>query len=277
MAHKRTSLWTKLRRFFSRSIKDTDDLNVALNDARENSVLDNDAFQMVQGVLAVSDMQARDIMVPRPQMVTIEKEEEVKEFLPKIIESGHSRFPVLGDDNDHIVGILLAKDLLGHIYHHKDENFNIRDFLRPVVFVPESKRLNVLLKEFRAARNHMAVVVDEYGNISGLITIEDILEEIVGDIIDEHDVEEADNFIRRQDADHYAVDALTPVEHFNEYFHARLNEEQFDTIGGLVMNAFGHLPDKGESVQIDTFQFQVLKSDKRKIHRLRVIRFEADT
>lgn len=253
-------------------VKTKEQLDKQLQDAKDNAVLDQDAMQMLEGVLSVSDMQARDIMVPRPKMVVIEKDETLNEFLPKIVESGHSRFPIIGDDKDHVVGILLAKDLLGHLYHHENEDFNIRDFMRPVVFVPESKRLNVLLKDFRSKRNHLAIVSDEYGGVSGLVTIEDVLEEIVGEIADEHDVEGQQNFIRRQDADHYAVAGLTPIDLFNEYFDAKLSDEEFDTIAGLVVQAFGHLPHKGETTRLDDFRFEVLDADNRQIHRLRVIR-----
>ncbi len=253
-------------------INSKEKLDRQLHAARDNAVLDQDALQMLEGVLSVIDMQVRDIMVPRAQMVVIEKDEPLNEFLPKIVESGHSRIPIIGDDKDNVVGMLLAKDLLGHLYNHKEEDFNIRDFMRPVVFVPESKRLNVLLKDFRAKRNHLAVVSDEYGGVSGLVTIEDVLEEIVGEIADEHDVEDQQAFIRRQDADHYAVAGLTPIELFNEYFDAKFSDEEFDTIAGLLLQSFGHLPNKGEITQLDEFQFEVLEADNRQIHRLRVLR-----
>lgn len=253
-------------------IKNKKQLEKKLLEAKDNAVLDQEAFQMLEGVLSVNDMQARDIMVPRAQMVVIEKDEPLNEFLPKIVESGHSRFPIVGEDKDHLVGILLAKDLLGHLYHHQDDDFNIRDFMRPAVFVPESKRLNLLLRDFRSKKNHLAIVSDEYGGVSGLITIEDILEEIVGEIADEHDVEGQQTFIRRQDADHYAVAGLTPIEMFNDYFDAKFSDEEFDTVAGLVMQAFGHLPKKGEITQLDDFQFEVLEADSRQIHRLRVLR-----
>jgi magnesium and cobalt transporter len=255
-----------------RKIKTKEALQKKLLEARDNGVLEQDALQMLEGVLSVSEMQARDIMIPRAKMVVIEKDETPNEFLPKIVESGHSRFPVIGDDKDNVVGILLAKDILGHLYHHDDEDFNIREFMRPAVFVPESKRLNLLLKDFRNKRNHLAIVSDEYGGVSGLITIEDILEEIVGDIADEHDIEGQQNFIRRQDADHYAVAGLTPIEMFNDYFDAKFSDEEFDTIAGLVTQAFGHLPKKGEITRITDFQFEVVDADDRQVHRLRVIR-----
>lgn len=266
------SVWERISRFIFPQMESRKHLTEKLVEAKDNNVIDNDAFHMVEGVLAVSDLQARDIMIPRSRMVMIEKEEPLEEFLPKIIESGHSRFPVTGDDKDDVIGILLAKDLLGHVLHHKDQHFQIRDILRPVFFVPESKRLNVLLKEFRVNRNHMAVVIDEYGGVCGLITIEDILEEIVGEIADEHDSESQDAHIRRQDADHYAVDALTPIEAFNDYFNAHFVDEQNDTIGGMVMQRFGHMPQKGEKTQISSFVFEVLSADDRRLIRLRVKR-----
>lgn len=266
------SLWSRISRFIIPQLESRKHLTEKLEEAKDNNVIDNDAFHMVEGVLAVSDLQARDIMIPRSKMVMIEKDEELDEFMPKIIESGHSRFPVTGDDKDDVIGILLAKDLLGHVLHHKDQHFQIRDFLRPVFFVPESKRLNVLLKEFRVNRNHMAVVIDEYGGVCGLVTIEDILEEIVGEIADEHDLEAQDAHIRRQDADHYAVEALTPIDTFNDYFNAHFHDDQNDTIGGMVMQHFGHMPQKGESTQIGAFIFEVLMADDRRLQRLRVKR-----
>jgi magnesium and cobalt transporter len=273
MANNRVSAWLQnMKNMLLPKIKTKEQLANQLRAAKELAVLDQDALQMLEGVLAVSDMQVRDIMVPRPQMAVIEKNEPLNEFLPKIVESGHSRFPIIGDDKDDVLGILLAKDLLGHLFHHKDEDFNLREFMRPVIFVPESKRLNVLLKDFRSNRNHLAIVSDEYGGVSGLVTIEDVLEEIVGDIADEHDTEGKQNFIRRQDADHYAVAGLTPIELFNDYFDAKFSDEEFDTIAGLVVNAFGHLPKKGEITQLDDFQFEVVDADDRQIHRLRVLR-----
>lgn len=271
-SHSPDSIWRRLTRLIFPQLKNRQHLTEKLREAKDNNVIDNDAFHMVEGVLAVSDLQARDIMIPRSRMVMIEKEEPLNEFLPKIIESGHSRFPVTADDKDDVIGILLAKDLLGHVLHHKDQPFQIRDFLRPVFFVPESKRLNILLKEFRMNRNHMAIIIDEYGGVCGLVTIEDILEEIVGEIADEHDNEAQDAQIRRQDADHYAVDALTPIEDFNEYFNAHFSDEQNDTVGGIVMQHFAHMPQKGEKTQIGDFVFEVMSADDRRLKRLRVKR-----
>lgn len=259
-----------LRSFFQAPMEDKDELFALLLEARENELLDTDAFEMLEGVLSVAEMQARDIMIPRAQLVVIEQTDSLNDFLPNIIHSGHSRFPVVAEDKDTILGILLAKDMLKHLFSHHDEPFNIQEYMRPVIFVPESKRLNVLLKEFRMNRNHMAVVVDEYGGVSGIITIEDILEEIVGDIADEHDTTIETGHIRRLDPHHYLVNALTPVETFNEYFESTLPEEDFDTIGGLVMQSFGHLPENGEITSMGHFIFEVLEADDRRVLKLRV-------
>ncbi len=259
-----------LRSFFQSPMEDKDELFELLTEARENELLDNDAFEMLEGVLSVAEMQARDIMIPRAQMVVIEKDTHLNDFLPEVIASGHSRFPVVSEDKDTVVGIILAKDILKHLFARHEELFRIDEYMRPPVFVPESKRLNVLLKEFRTNRNHMAVIVDEYGGISGIVTIEDILEEIVGEIADEHDAKQETAFIRRQDGHHFLVDALTPVEDFNEYFEAELPEEDFDTVGGLVMQSFGHLPETGEVTSLNEYVFEVMETDDRRVLSLRV-------
>jgi magnesium and cobalt transporter len=220
-------------------------------------------------VLRVDDLHVRDIMVPRSQMVVLERDSGPEKLLPQVIESGHSRFPVIGDDRDQIVGILLAKDLLRHFAEDAKAGFDIRDVLRPAAFVPESKRLNVLLKEFRVSRNHMAIVVDEYGGVSGLVTIEDVIEEIVGEIADEYDTDE-DQTIRREAEGQYAVLALTRVQEFNAYFGTRFSDEEYDTIGGLVMHQFGRLPRRGDAVTMDGIEFKVLRADRRRIEMLRV-------
>jgi magnesium and cobalt transporter len=217
----------------------------------------------------VADLQVRDIMVPRSQMVVLERASPPERLLPVIIESGHSRFPVIGEDRDQVAGILLAKDLLRYYAEGATGGFDIREVLRPAAFVPESKRLNVLLKEFRVSRNHMAIVVDEYGGVSGLVTIEDVIEEIVGEIADEYDTEE-DQTIRREGDRQFAVLALTRIQEFNEYFATSFSEEQYDTIGGLVMHQFGRLPRRGESVTMDGYEFKVLRADRRRIDQLRV-------
>lgn len=249
--------------------KDREQLVELLRDAQQRELLDPEALTMIEGVLQVAEIQVRDIMVPRAQMAVVERDAALEEILPVVIESAHSRFPVIGDNRDEVVGILLAKDLLAYYGQDKARNFNVRDILRPAVFIPESKRLNVLLKEFRASRNHMAIVVDEYGGVAGLVTIEDVLEQIVGEIIDEHDIEE-DAYIKRHNDNVFAVKALTPIEEFNQYFYANFSDEEFDTIGGLVMQRFGRLPRRGEVISIDRFRFKVLSADSRRIHLLQV-------
>ncbi len=228
-------------------------------------------------MLEVSETQVRDVMVPRSQMVVIDIEEDFDDTLAKIVESGHSRFPVIGEDRDEILGILLAKDLLRHFGSDQAKDITIRKLLRPAAVIPESKRLNALLKEFRASHNHMAIVVDEYGGVAGLLTIEDVLEEIVGEIDDEHDQEEAE-FIRpdgdRNGKPSFAVRALTRVEDFNEYFECELDDEEYDTIGGLVMHSLGRLPRRGEKVNFGGFEFAVIRADKRRIDALQVQRYD---
>ena len=249
--------------------KDREQLVELLRDAQQRDLLDPDALAMIEGVLQVAEMQVRDIMIPRAQMTVVERDASLDKILPVIIESAHSRFPVIGDNRDEVVGILLAKDLLAYSGPDGAKNFSVRDILRPAVFIPESKRLNVLLKEFRASRNHMAIVVDEYGGVAGLVTIEDVLEQIVGEIVDEHDIEE-DAYIKKHNDNVYAVKALTPIEEFNDYFYSKFSDEEFDTIGGLVMQRFGRLPRRGEVITIDRFRFKVLNADSRRIHLMQV-------
>ncbi len=259
----------RLRRSVSDAPRDREQLVELLREAQRRNLLDADALGMIEAVLQVSEMQVRDIMIPRAQMVVVERDEAPENILPRIIDSGHSRFPVIGGNRDEVVGILLAKDMLRHFVGDSGRPFSLRDTLRPAVFIPESKRLNMLLKEFRASRNHMAIVVDEYSGVAGLVTIEDVLEQIVGDIGDEHDVDEA-SFILKHSESSYTVKALTPIEDFNEFFGARLSDEEFDTIGGLVTNAFGYLPRRGESITLGDYRFQVLRADNRRVHLLHV-------
>ncbi|MDH3820057.1 MAG: CBS domain-containing protein [Gammaproteobacteria bacterium] len=237
--------------------------------------LDAEEKSMLTGVLEVSETQVRDVMVPRSQMVVIDIEDEFDEILAMIVQSGHSRFPVIGEDRDEVLGVLLAKDLLRYFGSDAARELSIRKLLRPAAVIPESKRLNALLKEFRASHNHMAIVVDEYGGVAGLLTIEDVLEEIVGEIEDEHDDEEAE-FIRpdgdRNGKPSFAVRALTRVEDFNDYFGVKLEDEEYDTIGGLVMHELGRLPRRGEKVHFGGFEFAVVKADKRRIDALQVQR-----
>lgn len=240
-----------------------------LQDDRWRKVLDNDEITMLRGVLEVSEAQVRDVMVPRSQMVVLERVAPKEEVLETIIESGHSRFPVIGEDRDEVVGILLAKDVLSYFIATPDESFDFGRFLRQPTFIPESKRLNTLLKEFRVSRNHMAIVVDEYGGTSGLLTIEDVLEEIVGEIDDEHDPLEAEP-IQKQSDSLFHVRALTRIDEFNEYFKTSLSDEEYDTVGGLVIHELGRLPRRGESVSFDGFQFSVIQADRRRVHTLEV-------
>jgi magnesium and cobalt transporter len=249
--------------------QDKEQLLELLRDAEQRELLDADALSMIEGVMQVSDMQVRDIMIPRAQMVVVEQDASPESFITPVIESGHSRFPVIGDNRDEVVGILLAKDLLDYFALRKDGEFQMRDVMRPPVFIPESKRLNVLLREFRASRNHMAIVVDEYGGVSGLVTIEDVLEQIVGEIDDEHDVDEGQD-IKPHGRGEYIVKALTPIEDFNEYFDTRYSDQEFDTIGGLVVKAFGYVPKRGEARSLDNVHFTILRADKRRVHLLRV-------
>ena len=249
---------------------DLDGVREILRDAQRRQLLDRDALEMIEGVFEVAQMQVRDIMVPRAQMDVVDKDEAPEDYLPRVIETAHSRFPVIDGDKDKVIGILLAKDLLRY-FHNGGANFNIYDMLRPAVFVPESKRLNVLLREFRASRNHMAIVVDEYGGVAGLVTIEDVLEQIVGEIEDEYDFDADDVMIMQRTEDEYIAKALTPIEEFNSYFGTDFSDAEVDTIGGLVMMSLGHLPKRGEKVELGAVRFEVLRADSRRIHLLKVI------
>ena len=251
-------------------VKTRDDIAEFLETFRERGIVGEDEFAMLQGVLEVADTQVRDIMVPRSQMVVVAKDQTPEEVLKIIAESNHSRFPVIGDDRDEVVGIVLAKDVLKHFIANK-QPFDMAAFLRPPVFIPESKRLNTLLTEFREGRNHMAIVVDEYGGVSGLATIEDVLEQIVGDIDDELDPEEASS-IQPQDGGKYSVMALTRIDEFNEFFNTELSDADYDTVGGLVMHELGRLPRRGEQLDFAGLRFKVLRGDRRRLHTLEVTR-----
>lgn len=259
----------KIALVFSSEPRTRKELSEVLELARDNEVIDDDAQSIIEGAMQVADLQARDIMVPRSQMQVIKAELSLSEILPQVIESAHSRYPVIGDSPDDVLGILLVKDLLPQILEPDGEDFDVVKLLRPGVVVPESKRLNVLLREFRQNRNHMAIVIDEYGGVAGLVTIEDVLEEIVGEIEDETDLE-VDTFIRKLGSGDYIVRALTPIDDFNEEFDVEFSDDEFDTIGGLVMQQFGHLPSHNESTVIDGLEFKVVNADQRKIHSLRV-------
>ena len=247
--------------------KDRDNLIELLREARDRRLIDTEALSMIEGVLQVSELRVRDIMIPRSQMVVVPRDAELETIFPLVIESAHSRFPVIGEDRSEVVGILLAKDLLPHIQENK--HLLVQDVLRPARFVPESKRLNVLLREFRTNRYHMAIVVDEYGTAAGLVTIEDVLEQIVGEIEDEHDITEKDYIFRRRDRE-YTVKALTPIDDFNDYFSTHFSDEEFDTIGGLIVHKLGYVPERGERVKMNRFQFEVVRADNRRIHLLEV-------
>ena len=245
-----------------------------LRDAQGRNLLDRDALDMIEGVLQVSEMQVRDIMVPRAQMDVVDFSRAADEFLPVIVESGHSRFPVIDADKDRVIGILLAKDLLRYLQLDKKKRarFNLRDMLRPAVFVPESKRLNVLLREFKASRNHMAIVVDEYGGVGGLVTIEDVIEQIVGEIRDEYDIEADDVMIVERADGEYVVKAQAPLDDFNARFGTGFAQGEIDTIGGIVMARLGRVPRRGEQVEIDQLRFEVLRADSRRVYLLKVTR-----
>ncbi len=264
-----TGWFRKLAETLSGEPRDLHQLADVLGDARERGLIDADVLQMLESVLEVSEIQVRDVMVPRSQMVVINRDDAVEKILPIVIESGHSRFPVVGEDRDEVAGILLAKDLLRFFVEDDKDDFDIRECLRPAVFIPESKRLNVLLKEFRVSHNHMAIVVDEYGGVSGLLTIEDVLEQIVGDIGDEYDVDEGEGI--RKEADRtWPVPALTRIEEFNSTFGTRFSDEECDTIGGLVLHELGRMPRRGEAIQIGGLELKVTRADRRRIDALRV-------
>ena len=260
----------KILQTFTGEPKNREELVEFINDAQQREVIDPSTREMIEGVLEVAEIRVRDIMVPRAQMVTINLNDSLEEFLPVLLESAHSRFPVIGEDKDHIEGVLLAKDLLRFVFTDRD-NVRLQEILRPAVIVPESKRVDSLLKEFRQKRYHMAIVVDEYGGVSGLVTIEDILEEIVGEIEDEHDDDETSNAdIRALNKNTYSVRALTEVEDFNDFFKTSFDEEEADTIGGIVLKAFGHMPERDETVEINGLAFTVTNADKRRLIQLKV-------
>jgi magnesium and cobalt transporter len=261
------SWFERLSDMLIREPKDREQLIFVLRDAEERDILSSEMLRMIESVLQVSEMQVRDVMIPKSSMIVVESHCSLESLLPLVVESGHSRFPV--KENDDIIGILLAKDLLKYSIAENKLTFRINDILRPAIFVPQSKRLDILLREFRINRNHMAIVIDEYGHVSGVVTIEDVLEQIVGDIEDEYDVDEDDEIKKHADG-FYIVKASTSIDDFNEYFNTTFNDEAFDTISGLVLQEFGHLPKRGEVIQIDDYRFKVLHSDNRRIHLLEV-------
>ena len=266
----RPSLLERLSALILREPADRANLVQLLRSAYQRNLLDADALSIVEGALTVSEMQVRDIMIPRAQMDVIDINEPVEQFMPQVISSAHSRFPVIGQNRDDVIGVLLAKDLLRH--YAGEEQFNVREMLRPAIFVPESKRLNVLLREFRASRNHMAIVVDEYGGVAGLVTIEDVLEQIVGDIEDEYDFDETEDNIIEESRGRWRVKAQTEIDDFNAEFGTHFSDDEYDTIGGLLLQRFGRVPKRGDRETIDDLGFEILRADSRRIHAILVTR-----
>jgi magnesium and cobalt transporter len=268
-SQKRKSILERLTAFIFREPENREELLEALQEAHSRNLLDADALSMIEGVLQVSELRARDLMVPRTQADMIDVNEPIESWIGRVIETAHSRFPVYEGNRDHVIGILLAKDLLRY---YTEEDFDLRSMLRPAVYIPESKPLNVLLRDFRANRNHMAIVVDEYGGVAGLITIEDVLEQIVGDIEDEYDFDEsADNIVAEKDG-RFRVKALTEIESFNEAFGTSFSDQEFDTVGGLITDHLGRVPRRGDHIEVDGLRFEVLRADARQVHLLQVTR-----
>lgn len=258
----------KLGQLLGGEPQDQEELLDVLREAQENHLLDSYALSMIEGVLRVAELRVRDIMIPRVQMVVVSKDATLEDVFPLVIESAHSRFPVIAEDRSKVVGILLAKDLLVHALEHKA--VQVETIMRPVSVIPESKRLNILLKEFRSNRNHMAIVVDEYGATAGLVTIEDVLEQIVGEIEDEHDDIDDEVYIQQRNDYEYTIQALTPIEDFNEYFSTTLSDEDADTVGGYILHELQHMPKKGEHVEVENLRFEVIRADSRRVHLLKL-------
>ena len=269
----RPTLLERLSALALREPVDREQLISLLRSAYKKNLLDADALSIIEGAMTVSEIQVRDIMIPRAQMDVIDINEPIEQFIPVVISTAHSRFPVIGENRDDVIGVLLAKDLLRH--YAGEEEFNVREMLRPAIFVPESKRLNVLLREFRASRNHMAIVVDEYGGVAGLVTIEDVLEQIVGDIEDEYDFDEASDNIILESSGRYRVKALTEIADFNAAFGTSFSDQEYDTVGGLVIAHLGRLPKRGESIALDGLKIQVLRADSRRVYTLTVVKPKA--
>ncbi|MEI6336349.1 MAG: transporter associated domain-containing protein [Methylococcaceae bacterium] len=258
----------RITQLFSGEPQDLDDLLEILREARENRLLDTDALSMIEGVLQVSQMRVRDIMIPRVQMVVVPKEAELETIYPLVIEFCHSRYPVIDGDRSKVVGVLLAKDLLARVLQNK--TMTVQDIMRPACVVPESKRLNVLLKELRTNGNHMAIVVDEYGQAAGLVTIEDVLEEIVGEIEDEHDDHDDEGYIFQRSANEFMIKALIPIEEFDDYFSTHLAADEYDTIGGFIVSHLEHMPKKGENLIVDNMLFEIIRADNRRVHLIKL-------
>lgn len=266
-----SSLFQRLTDLFSNAPKDRRQLMNTLQLYENSDLLDYDVLKMVEGALQVSEMQVRDIMIPHVQMVVVKNDSNPDVILTALVESGHSRFPVIGNDNNNIIGIFIAKDLLKYFSDPENNVFDIKDMMRPAFHVPESKRLNVLLREFRANRNHMAIVVDEYSSVAGLVTMEDVIEKIVGKIEDEHDVEDEEH-IQPYGQDRYTVNALTPISEFNDFFDTQIKEDECDTIGGITLQQFGYMPGCGENIEFKGFDIKIVQADKRRIQLMRVTR-----
>jgi magnesium and cobalt transporter len=266
---KRPGLMESIKLLLTGAPQSLEQINQLLRNAENKNILNKETLEMIEGAFQVSKIQVKNIMIPRSHMVVVREDATLQDMLPIIIDSAHSRFPVVGDSRDEVLGILLAKDLLRFFIHGKQEDFDLEDVLRPAVVVPESKRLNTLLGEFKDGRNHMAIVVDEYSSVCGLVTIEDVLEQIVGEITDEHDIEEG-RYIFEHSKGHFGIKALTPIEDFNEFFSTSYSDNDFETFGGLVLSKFGHLPKKGEKIEFDNFSIEVLRADRRRLHLLNV-------
>jgi hemolysin (HlyC) family protein len=266
---KQRSWLEKLTALLAHEPQDREQLMEILRDAEERDILSEDNLGMIERIFHVSEMQVREVMIPKAQMITVSSDHKIDEILPVVIESGHSRFPVANPSGKEIIGILLAKDLLRYYFNKDLKQFQIKEILRPAVFTSQSKRLDILLREFRVNRNHLAIVLDEYGNVAGLVTIEDVLEQIVGDIEDEYDIDEED-YIKQMNDDLYIVKASTPIAEFNEYFKTNFNDEEFDTISGIILQGFEHLPKRGETIKMQNLRFKILNSDNRRIYLLEV-------
>lgn len=263
------TFWEKVQSVFQKEPETLEELLDVIREANSNALIDQESMDTIARVLQVSELRVRDVMIPKAQMVVVNKNDDPEKILPVLVESSHSRFPVIDDDRDKVAGILLAKDLLRY-FHNRQAAFKIKDVLRPAVFIPDSKRLNVLLAEFQANRNHMAIVVDEYGGVDGLVTIEDVIEQIVGDIEDEHDIDEEENMVLRHDDNEFIIKARLPIEDFNERFTTRLSNQDYDTIGGLIIAKAGHMPKRGEHITLDSLDFEILNADSRRVHLLKL-------
>lgn len=267
----KSSLWDKVQSVFNKEPETREELLAIIRESGERGLIDHESMDTISRALQVAELRVRDVMIPSAQMVVVNKDDDPEKILPVLIGSAHSRFPVIDDDDrDKVVGILLAKDLLRY-FNDREQEFNIKDVLRPAVFIPNSKRLSVLLTEFQEKRNHMAIVVDEYGGVDGLVTIEDVIEQIVGDIEDEHDIDEEDNMVLRHDEGEYIIKARLPIEDFNERFGTQLSDQYYDTIGGLIIAQAGYMPQRGEHFRLGTMEFEILNADSRRVHLLKLI------